>query len=87
MHNNNNYSLLIVLFLFYFQKKELVDSFGVYVKYIDLEQAEQGSKNSATGLMRALIALWYTRERLAGCSATSGINTSIRTAVFSMYNT
>jgi hypothetical protein len=63
-------------------KKELVEGFGVYIKFVQLEQAEQCSKNSPTGLMRALIATWYSRERLAGCSATSGINNVIRTAVF-----
>ena len=57
--------------------------FGVYVCFVDLELAEQLSKNSATGLMRGLISRWYTRERLAGCSATFVINQTIRTAVFS----
>ena len=68
-----------------FQKKELVAGFGVFVKYVDLELAEQLSKNTPTGLMRSLISIWYSRERLAGCSATSGINQTIRTAVFSKY--
>jgi len=58
------------------QKRELVDSFGVYIKYVDLEMAEQQSKNSATGLMRALISHWYSRKRLASCSLKSGINES-----------
>ena len=57
--------------------------FGVYVKYVDLELFEQSSKSSATGLMRNLIGIWYTNARLAACSATSGINPNIRTAVFS----
>ena len=51
--------------------------------FVDLEQAEQSSKNTATGLMRALIQVWYSKERLAACSAISGINLTIRTAVFS----
>lgn len=66
-----------------FQKRELVKDFGVYVKYVDLELFEQSSKSSATGLMRNLIGIWYTNARLAACSATSGINPNIRTAVFS----
>ena len=59
------------------------------MKYVDLERAEKSSKNTATGLMRSLISIWYSGERLAGCSATSGINSTIRTAVFSKlyYNT
>ena len=65
------------------QKPELVDGFGVYIKYIDLEQCEQCSKHSATGLTRALIAVWYSREHLAACLATSGINEMIKTAIFS----
>ena len=55
----------------------------MYAKFVDLEQAEQGSKNTATGLMRALMGLWYSRHRLAACSANSGINTTIRTSIFS----
>lgn len=65
------------------QKRELVKGFGIYIKYVDLEQAEQTSKNTATGLMRALMSVWYSRERLAGCSANSGINTTIKTCIFS----
>lgn len=69
-----------------FQKRELVKDFGVYVKFVDLELFEQSSKSSATGLMRNLIGIWYTNARLAACSATSGINPNIRTAVFSKLN-
>ena len=29
------------------------------------------------------MSIWYGRERLAACSAKSGINDTIRTAVFS----
>ena len=65
------------------QKRELVKGFRVYISFVELEQAEQSSKNSATGLMRALVQVWYSKERLAACSATSGINSTIRTAVFS----
>ena len=36
--------------------------------------------------MRALISVWYTRERLAACSARCGINETIRTAIFSKYD-
>ena len=50
---------------------------------MDLERAEKSSKNTATGLMRSLISIWYSGERLAGYSATAGINSTIRTAVFS----
>jgi hypothetical protein len=48
---------------------------------VDLEQAEQCSKNTSTGLMRELIAMWYNRQRLAASSANSGRNSTIRTAV------
>ena len=68
------------------QKRELVDGLGVYIKYIELEQCKQSSKSSPTGMMRALISLWYSRERLAACSATSGINQTIKAAIFSKYN-
>ena len=63
-------------------QKELVDGFGVYIRFVELEQAEQCGKNSATGLMKKLI-FQYRRERLAACSATSGLNKTIMTAVFS----
>ncbi len=36
-------------------EKELVDGYGVYAKFVKLEQAEQCSKNTATGLMRAIM--------------------------------
>lgn len=65
------------------QKRELVEGLGIYIRFIELELCEQSSKNSSTGLMRALISLWYSRERLAACSATSGINPNIKTAIFS----
>ena len=55
----------------------------MYVKFVDLEHAEQCSKTSATGLMRALLLIWYLPERLAACSATHGINPTIRTVIFS----
>ena len=77
--SSNSKSILII----HIQKKELVQGFGVYIRYVDLEQAEQQSKNSATGLMRSLMSVYYGRERLAACSANSGINITIRTAVFS----
>ena len=67
------------------QKKEIVPGFGVYIKYVELEQAEQTSKASATGLMRALMSVFYSKERLAASSANNGINTTIRTAIFSKY--
>ena len=57
------YYMLSILSVFPVQKTELVPGFGVYIKYIDLEQAEQTSKSSATGLMRALISVFYSRER------------------------
>ena len=43
---------------------------------------EKLSKGTPTGLMRTLISLWYSKRRLAACSATSTHTTS-RTAVFS----
>lgn len=55
----------------------------MYIHYADLSYVKEASKSSATGLMRALISVWYTRERLASCSATHGINTTIQTAIFS----
>ena len=58
--------------------EELVPGYGVY---FELDAAEQCSNNSATVLMRSLMAVWYTKERLAACSATSGLNDAIRTAV------
>ena len=67
------------------QKRELIKGFGIYIKYVDLEQAEQTSKNTATGLMQALMSVWYSRQRLAGCSATSCINNTIKTCIFSKY--
>ncbi len=33
--------------------------------------------------MRALISVWYPKERIAACSAMAGIHDNIRTAVFS----
>jgi len=62
-----------------------VEGFGVYIRYVDLEMAEQQCKTSPTGLMRALIGVWYNRERLAACSMKSGINDTIKTALFSEY--
>ena len=62
-----------------------MEGFGVYVRYMDLEQAEQCCKNSATGLMRGLISIYYSQERLASCSAYSGIDPTIRTAIFSRF--
>ena len=62
-----------------------MEGFGVYIKFVDLEMAEQQCKNSPTGLMRALIGIWYNREWLAACSMKSGINDSIKTAVFSKH--
>ena len=63
-----------------------MEGLGVYIKFIELEQCEQSSKNTPTGMMRALISVWYGRERLAACSATSGINKTIKTAIFSKHN-
>ena len=68
------------------QKQELIKGFGIYIKYVNLEQTEQTSKNTATGLMRALMSVWYSHERLARCSATSGINNTIKTCIFSKYH-
>ena len=53
------------------------------MKFVDLELFEQLSKITATGLMKNLIGVWYSNARLAAYSAISGINQTIRTAVFS----
>ena len=58
-----------------FQRKELVKDFGVYVKFVDLEQCGT-IKQSGTGLMRSLISIFHSNERLVACSATIGILTS-----------
>lgn len=55
--------------------------FGVYVKYVDPEAAEQTSKGTPTGLIRALIS--GIRERDFSASSETSINVIIRTAVFS----
>ena len=62
---------------------ELVEGFGVYIKYVDLQHSVNSSKNTPTGLMRALISVWYSKERLAACSAKKGTNNTIKTAIFS----
>ncbi len=69
----------IVLF-----QKELVDNFGVYISYLDLESRQLASKGSASGLMRQLMSVWYRPERLAESAASCGINGKIRTALFSV---
>ena len=51
MHYIFTYQLCIM------QKKELVEGFGVYIKFVDLEQCEHSSKSTATGMMRALISI------------------------------
>ena len=57
------------------------------IKFIKLEQCEQSNKSSPTGMMRALISVWYIRKQLTACSATSGINQTAKTAIFSKYIT
>ena len=84
---NSKLMYSITTLYYSFQKRELVKGFGVYIKYIDLEHAEQAGKNTPTGLMRALLSTWYTSQRLASCSATSGLNVNIRTAIFSEHLT
>ena len=59
-------SILII----HIQKKKLMQGFGVYIHYVVLEQAEQQSKNLATGLMRSFVSVYNGRERL-GSSANS----------------
>ena len=49
-------------FHYSFQRKELVKDFGVYIKFVDLEQCEQSSKQGGTGLMRHLISIFYSNE-------------------------
>ena len=75
----------VILYCYYvisslLQIRELIKGFGIYIKYVDLKQAEQTSKNTVTGLMRALMSIWYSRERLAIYSA---INTTIKTCISS----
>ena len=55
---------------------------AVFIDTASLRMAEQNSKASVTGLMRALISIFYPPERLAACSANKGINSTIRTAIF-----
>ena len=56
------YYLFSSHFHYPFQRKELVKDFGVYIKFVDLEQCEQSSKQSGTGLMRSLISIFYSNE-------------------------
>ena len=51
MSNNvsNEFSLINIL-----HKSELVTGYGVYVRFIHLEHAEQSRKPSTTGLIRSL---------------------------------
>ena len=65
------------------KKRELVKNFGVYVRFIDLEQSERSCKSTLTGLMQNLISIWHSNAWLAACSAISGINPNISTAIFS----
>ena len=65
---------------------ELVANYGVYVSFVYLDERESTSKGTATGLMRNLITIWYSGERLGACSATKGINSRIRSAIFSKKN-
>lgn len=60
-----------------------MEGYGVYINIIDLEQAQQQCKASPTRLMRALMGVYYSCERLAACSATHGIDTMIKIAIFS----
>ena len=59
----------------------------MFLRFVDLEHAEQSSKPTPTGLMRSLIGVFYTPERLAGCSAKRGLNDTITTVIFSKYTT
>lgn len=56
---------------------------GVYISFVDLENYGNSSKQTATGLMRSLLSVWYNPQRLAACSATKGINSQIKAAIFS----
>jgi len=64
------------------QKVELQEKSGVYVLKSELMAALELAKPTPTGLMRTLIGIFYTTERLACSSATKGINTQIKTAIF-----
>ena len=41
------------------QKCELVENMGVYISFVDLETHANSSKQTATGLMRTLLSVWY----------------------------
>ena len=64
------------------QKIKLVEGYNVYLKKVDFDIAVNSSKDSVTGLMRSLIGIFYTKQRLAACSSSNGLNKEIKGAVF-----
>ena len=60
------------------QKIKLVEGY-VYLTKVDFDIAVNSSKDSVTWLMRSLIGIFYTKQRLAACSSSNGL---IKGAVF-----
>ena len=42
---------IVIILYHYKQKQDLVKGYGVFLRYVDLENAEQSSKPTPTGLM------------------------------------
>ena len=84
----NLHIVMYTCFIVHNYIEELVPQYGVYMSFIDVDSKEQGSKGTATGLMRSLISIWYPPLWLAASSASKGIgiNPRIRAAVFSKCN-
>ena len=58
---------------------------GYGVSYMELDQAEQTSKNTATGLMRSLISIWYGLGEHLVASSTKSLNARVsRYEIFSI---
>ena len=46
----------------------------MFIATSKLVQAEMHAKPTSTGLIRGLVSVWYSRQRLAACSATTDIH-------------
>ena len=77
-----NYCLLLIRERKRREKKELVAGLGVYITLRMLTSIDMNSKPTPTGLMRGLVSVWYSSQRLA-CSCATDINPNIRTAIYS----
>ena len=62
--------------------RKLVAGLGVYITLRMLTSVDMNSKPTPTGLMRGLVSVWYSSQRLAGSCATD-INPNIRTTIYS----